>query len=240
MSSTFHVGRRGKCHEISSLWVYDSMTLWLYQKHEINKDQLRKMAWSWFIFWLFSGLHGFKPFSWAVATSPSELLRHLFVQSERDDDHVEVRPWQVICDTLWCHQTWLAGQFPNWMEVLIGKSLIHGPFSNISDPIPGVGKCPNFSHHPNIGKKWYNWSLINLQQIRLKVMWHKYQKLDIYQPLKIVLRVSQSLLADEHLANTVDGPANSYITYLDGWNMSWNMLETLESYEITCWNPRNI
>ena len=30
---------------------------------------------------------------------------------------------------LWCHQTWLAGISPNWMEKFIGESPIRGPFS---------------------------------------------------------------------------------------------------------------
>ena len=51
--------------------------------------------------------------------------------------------------TLWYHQTWLARKSPNWMEVLVGKSLMHGPFSSTPCLMTGgllvkLGTCSTF------------------------------------------------------------------------------------------------
>ena len=62
-----------------------------------------------------------------------------------------------------CQKRWWR-----WPPAL-GRSIGAGTWSTFFSlflKLPGFGKCPNFSHHPNIG-------IINLQQILFQVMWNK-------------------------------------------------------------------
>ena len=58
--------------------------------------------------------------------------------------------------TLWCHQTWLAGKSPNWMEVSSGKSLFHVPFSIAMFDYRRVDK-----------RKGYRWSIRHVFRVQV-------------------------------------------------------------------------
>ena len=59
--------------------------------------------------------------------------------------------------TLWCHQTWRAGKSPNWMEILMGTSLI-----NMGCPlvIKHGWKIPELNGGLN-RKSTYKWSIFH-------------------------------------------------------------------------------